>query len=302
VNDNCGFSLPVIKCTVESKANEILGGDKTMKSLITSNLRRQGRALVPLALGVAVLIWLLGVWSGLPTAEARGPAAANPDTTSLALSSSDTITYYVFLPLIFKSDVIFFDDFSDPNSGWPNKETYENCYYEYYGGRYRVKVSENGQRCIVPKRYMPKQVNGTFIVKVRRTSNEDRHMLYGLIFGAGTNAVKNRWALEVYPNKDSKCSNKPFYWLVALVDGDGKYFRDKCTDTIDTDKDDWNELKVIRNGKNIKVYINGESKGEYNDADYLRDEGYSLLEVVSASDEDIYVEFDDFTILSRTTP
>jgi hypothetical protein len=269
-----------------------------MKSLITSTLRRQGRALVPLALGVVALVWLLGVWGGLPTVEARGPAAANPDISNLALSSTDTFT--IFLPLIFKSDLVYFDDFSNPNSGWPDDYTYENCYYEYYGGRYRVKVFENGQRCIIPKINMPKQINGTFSVKVRRTSNEEQHMLYGLIFGAGTNAIENRWALEVYPNKDSDCSNKPFYWLVALVGGDRKYFKYRCTDVIDTDEDDWNELKVIRNGKNIKVYINGESKGEYNDADYLRNEGYCLLEVVSASDEDIYVEFDDFKILNST--
>lgn len=274
-----------------------------MKSIITSNLRRQGRALVALALATAALVWLLGMWGGLPTAEARGPAAASTGGTDLFWSTSDVITTFIFLPVVFKSEtpsLVFFDDFSSTGSGWPHKITWENCYFEYYGGRYRVKVFKNGQRCIIPKKNMPKQINGTFIVKVRRTSNEDRHMLYGLIFGAGENAIKNRWALEVYPNKDSNCSNKPFYWLVALKDGDRKYFRDKCTDVIDTDQDDWNELKVIRNGKNIKVYINGESKGEYNDADYLRDEGYSLLEVVSASDGDIYVEFDDFTILSTT--
>jgi hypothetical protein len=269
-----------------------------MKSLITSTLRRQGRALVPLALGVAALVWLLGVWGGLPTAEARGPAAANPNTSNLALSSTDMFT--VFLPLIFKSDLVYFDDFSNPNSGWPNKVTYQNCYFEYYGGRYRVTVSEYGQDCIIPNLKIPEQINGTFSVKVRRTSEESWPMYYGFFFGAGADATRYRWALQVYPNKDSNCSNKPFYWLVALVDGARDYFRYRCTDVIDTDKDDWNELKVIRNGNNIKVYINGESKGEYNDADYLRDKGYSLLWVASASDNDIKVEFDDFKILSST--
>ncbi len=274
-----------------------------MTDLMTSNTtRRLARISVALILAVAALVWLLSTWSSLPTAEARGPAEANAGSTDLLLSGRNTLTYYVFLPILFKSDVVFSDDFSSTSSGWPHRISYEDCYYEYRSGRYQVKVTDNGQRCIIPNLSIPKQVNGTFSVKVRRTSNEERHMLYGLIFGAGVDATEDRWALEIYPNDDPKCSNKPFYWLYALVDGDQKYFEDRCTDLIDTDEDDWNELKIIRNGQTIKVYINGESKGEFNDAKYLLDKGYTLLEVVSASNEDISVEFDDFEIRRSTSP
>lgn len=273
-----------------------------MNSLITSNMKRLARASVALILAVAALVWLLSAWSSLPTAEARGPAEANSGSTNLLLSSRSMLTYYVFLPIVFKSDIVFSDDFSNPNSGWPHDESYEDCHYEYRSGRYRVKVTDDGQRCIIPNFSIPKQVNGTFSVKVRRTSDEERHLLYGLIFGAGVDATEDRWALEMYPNDDDDCDGKPFYWLYALVDGDTEYFEDRCTDVIDTDGEDWNELKIIRNGKNIKVYINGESKGEYDDADYLLNKGYTLLEVVSASDDDITVEFDDFEIRSSTTP
>lgn len=273
-----------------------------MISHITPNMRRLARASVALIVAVSALVWLLSAWSSAPTAEARGPAEANSGSTDLLLSSRSMLTYFVFLPIVFKSDVVFFDDFSDPNSGWPDDESYEDCYYEYRNGRYQVKVTADGQRCIIPNFNIPKQVNGTFSVKVRRTSDEERHMLYGLIFGAGVDATEDRWALEMYPNDDSECDGKPFYWLYALVDGERKYFRDRCTDHIDTDEDKWNELKIIRNGKTIKVYINGESKGEYNDANHLLDKGYTLLEVVSASEENISVEFDDFEIRRTTTP
>jgi hypothetical protein len=127
-------------------------------------------------------------------------------------------------------------------------------------------------------------------------------MLYGLIFGAGTDATSDRWALEIYPNDDPDCGGKPFYWLYALVDNNRKYFKDRCTDVIDIDEDDWNDLKVIRNGSTIKVYLNGESKGQYNDASYLLDKGYTLMEVVSASKDKISVEFDDFEIRTKTVP
>jgi hypothetical protein len=277
-----------------------------MKSLITSNLRRQGRALVPLALGVAVLVWLLGVWSGLPTAEARGPAAANPDTSDLALSSTDTFT--VFLPIIFKPPPeVFFDDFSNPNSGWPRASLGDICSFDYYEGHYRVKVTDysasGDARCIVPGFPVPKQVNGTFSVEIRRTSDSSRDVLYGFFFGAGTNAYKDRWALEVSPDKDW-CGDKGFFWLSAIEDGDDKgLIGNVCTDAINTGNA-WNELKVIRTSDKIYIYINNRLKGTYNNS-YLRNEGYFDLEVVSlysgtSDSKPTYVEFDNFKVLSTT--
>lgn len=272
-----------------------------MKAFLVSNFQR-AQALVALSLTMAAMILLLSLWSWLPPVEARGPAAIGVSNAGFILSSSDTIT--TFLPIVFKSDVVFSDDFSNTSSGWPHKVTLsQNCYVEYHEGHYRVKVTKKDQRCIISNSKIPKLVNGTFSVRVRRTSDKNRRLLYGLIFGAGKDATKNRWALEVYPNNDESCGNrKPFYQLTAIVDGQRKYFQKRCTDAIDTDKDDWNELRVIRNGQNIKVYVNGRLKGDYNEAKYLLNEGYSLLEVVSSSDQTIYVEFDDLTIRRSTTP
>jgi hypothetical protein len=276
-----------------------------MKGLITSNLRRQGRALVPLALGVAALIWLLGVWGGLPTAAARGPAAANPNTTDLTLSSSDAFTLY--FPIIFKAPpVVFYDNFSNPNSGWPtapNNTLDDTCSFDYYNGYYRVKVTGYGDRCIIPGFPVPKQVTGTFSVMVRRTSDSSHDVLYGFFFGAGENAYKDRWALEVSPDKD--CSDKGFFWLSAIEDGHDKgLIGNVCTDAIKIGND-WNELKVIRTSDKIYIYINDRLKGTYNNS-YLRDEGFFDLEVVSlysgtSDSKPTYVEFDDFTVLRTTT-
>jgi hypothetical protein len=283
-----------------------------MKGRIISNLARHARALAAFALALTALVLLLSAWSSLRMVEAREPAAPQPDGADFSLSSTSLVTYYVYLPFIARpcyvylpfisySPIVFYDDFSNPSSGWPTgKAEGQECYFEYLNGHYRVKVEEYGERCIIPNFNIPKRVNGTFSVKVRRTSDEGRHMLYGLIFGAGADAIENRWGLEVYPNEDPNCDDKPFYWLYALVDGDSEYFETKCTDSIDIDENDWNELKVIRNGTRIDIYINGERKGSYTDADYLLNEGYTLLEVVSVSDDTIEVEFDDF-IVSRST-
>jgi hypothetical protein len=271
-----------------------------MKAFLVSKLRAQ--TLVALSLTVAALLLLLGMWSWLLPVKAREPAAIGLGSADPTLTSSDTMTTSIFLPIVFRGDVLFSDDFSDTNSGWPHEVTLsENCYVKYYEGHYRVKVTEKDQICIIPNPNIPKLVNGTFSVRVRRTSDNDWHLFYGLIFGAGQDAANNRWVVEIYPNKDARCGNdKPFYQLVAIGDGRLKYYDDHCTDAIDTDEDDWNELKVIRNGQNIKVYINGKLKGDYDDAAYLLNEGNTLLEVVSLSDNTIYVEFDDLLIREST--
>jgi hypothetical protein len=207
----------------------------------------------------------------------------------------------VYCGATYKADIVFFDDFDDPSSGWPTGD-YGDCEYAYVDGRYRIRVTDYGERCYAPNLLIPKQVNGTFSVLARRTSDEDRPMLYGLIFGAKPvpYATEYHWALEIYPNDDPDCDDKPFFWLVAVVDDQLEYFRDKCTDTIDKDEDDWNELKIVRKGEHIDVYINGNHKGDYDDADELLTSGYSFVEVASVSDETITVEFDDFRITPST--
>ena len=273
-----------------------------MINFITSKTRRQGRVLIALALAIAALVWLLSTWSGLPTVEAREPAVANTTNPDILLSSSKTLTYFVFLPIVLSPpDLVFYDDFSDDDSGWPDDVSFEDCDYEYRDGRYRIKISGYGQTCMAPNFSIPEQINGTFSVKVRRISDSNRKLWYGFIFGAGSDANEERWELLVYPFKDSQCDNKGVFWLRAFEDGDEEFFEDRCTDAIDTDTSDWNNLKVIRNGKDIKVYINGQLKGDYDDADYLLDKGYHLLYATSASNDNVYIEFDNFEIRRSTS-
>jgi len=314
-----------------------------MNRFITSKLVQPVRILVVLLLAVTALVLPLGAGSERSIAEAwqlavaaldnqevvgqsphapatyrvdgespsKSPVATDPSETPAKaggnITHSDIITHYLFLPLVFGTDpdLVFFDDFSDPNSGWPDDLAWEDCYFEYYDndcdGCYRVKVTHDQQRCMVPNFRIPEQVNGTYSVKVRRTSDKDEEVLYGFIFGAAPDATQDRWTLQVFPDKDSACDDKPFFWLSAHVDGDREYFKDQCTDTIQTGNQ-WNELKVVRDGKKIKVYMNGYLKGNYDDAKYLLDKGYFLLDVISLSDKTVIVEFDDFTIRSDIAP
>jgi hypothetical protein len=278
-----------------------------MSHLIASKIARQGRALAVLMLAVGALVLLLAAWGGLSAVEARGAAIDGQDRNDFSLSSTSLASYSLYLPWMSKTDVVYEDNFSNSASGWPHKVKYQDCYFEYrtYGDNhepvYYMKISSKGQECMVPNLTNPPySVNGTFSVRVRRISSDSRPLLYGFAFGASEDALEDRWALEVYPNDDPKCENKPFFWLYALQDGDRKYFRDECTDEIDTEKEDENELKIVRNGKNIDVYIDGHHEGDYNDANYLTSEGYVLLRATSASDSDVEIVFDDLKITTST--
>jgi hypothetical protein len=256
-------------------------------------------------MAAVALAALLSAWDRLPAAEARGPAAANTGTSDFSLSSSDV--YTIFLPIVFKTDIVFFDDFSDSSSGWPHRVEFEDCYYEYRNGRYRVTASGVGQRCIIPNlKANPFLVNGTFEVKVRRTSSDSRKLRYGFLFGATKDATEDHWALEVYPFAFCNGGEKGDFWLVALVDGDNEFFESECTDAIDVDRDDWNWLRVIRNGQNIKVYIKKQEgdatwklKGNWNSSK-LANKGFFDLQVISISNNEVTVEYEYVLLRSST--
>ena len=199
-----------------------------------------------------------------------------------------------------KSNVVFHDDFSDPNSGWPSG-TSEICSFEYKDGRYLVKVFEYNERCLVPAFPVPAVSTGIYSLTVRRTTSTDRELMYGFFWGQiGSDALKNHWALEVRP--DPVWDDEPYFWLSATVDGKQEFFKDVKTDKIETGQDDWNYLKVTRDGSRVKVYINGALRKDEPD-DYLHGPGYFDLEVISlypdtSTDDPVIVQFDDFTVLS----
>ncbi len=201
-------------------------------------------------------------------------------------------------PTATESPIIFFDDFSNANSGWIIGES-GDCKFEYKDGRYRITVKddEEGPRCISFNTLIPQTINGIFSVSARRTTSDDRVLHYGFYFGAGANAEEDHWFLEVNPYED--CDGEGFFWVSAIEDGHTEFFDDRCTESVRTGEDEWNDLKVVRNGPDIDIYINDALKEEY-DEDILLDKGFFDLVVVgvtniSDSNPGI-VEFDNFLI------
>jgi hypothetical protein len=204
------------------------------------------------------------------------------------------------MPLLAKqpvSDVYWSDDFST-KKGWQN---FGCDGMEYTGGVLRVTLDENTSRCYVspPASVFLKQ--GTFSVQARRVTSN--YTWYGLFFNTSSNLEKKRWALEARPLGGDPCdSDEGLIWLSYITDGLGTGdLWQNCTDHLGVDKNDWNTLKVIRNGDNVKAYINDSlrlSKDNSANTEY----GYFDLEVASYEDTPVVVDFDNFILRTSVTP
>ncbi|MFQ5614708.1 MAG: hypothetical protein ACE5H9_21520 [Anaerolineae bacterium] len=273
-----------------------------------------GLPFVALVLAVVALALALSINPSNPV-EAQA-VARRAGLGEAILRPSDIPTTVAYLPLVSRSDVIFFDDFSDSNSGWPSGSDGERCSFGYHEGHYRIRLTTDQEHCIVAAFPAPKQLSGTFSFKVRRTSDSNRDVQYGFLFGAGSNAFKDRWMLEV--RADAVCDGKGYFWLSYLESNSGTLVKNRCTDAIETDND-WNDITVVRfvdqgnsNNDFIKIYINGLLKGDYNGDDddiaHLRDlDDFGFFDLVAlafdnntSTSKPLDVEFDDFTISTST--
>jgi hypothetical protein len=268
---------------------------------------------VMLLVGLIATLFALGTWSSLSAVKATSRSddrLANQQGIGYPYQiMTDTLTITLYLPYVARlptptptptPNFIYYDNFSNPNSGWITGAS-EECQFEYDDGVYRITVTEdNGERCVAFNIHIPSTPNGTFSVKIRRTTPDSRQVRYGFYFGAGVNAEEDRWFLEVMPH-DVECNGQTrgFFWLSAIDDGVLEFFDDICTRDIITEEDMWNELKIVRSGPDIDVYINGNHKEDYREH-ILLNHGYFDLVVVGiegiTGSQPARVEFDDFLI------
>jgi hypothetical protein len=284
-----------------------------MNNKRTSISNRPKRAWILVGLVFALLL-TLSFWSSLAPVNAVQHEGVEPEQVEIILSyqvmtGTLNLTYTVYMPFVSRMptptpsptpDAIYRDDFSNTASGWITGSG-GNCEYRYVGGAYQITITEdNGHTCVAFNPLIPKAIDGDFRVRVRRLGGETRKTRYGFFFAAGSDAVNNRWFLEVTPyQEDCDGNDRGFYWISALEDGDSEYFAYRCTTDINTGSDQWNDLRVVRNGGNVDVYVNGNFKDDY-DRDVLDDEGFFNLVVVGVENlsdsRPTTIEFDDVEI------
>jgi hypothetical protein len=189
---------------------------------------------------------------------------------------------------------VFFDDFSNPASGWETG-TVGACQSDYIGGKYGVAVMAYGQVCLYAAPTGP-HVDGTYRVAAYKLSNYDGSV-YGLVFGLDDkSSISQFYVFWVDPYDQT-------YALQKYDSGSWTYLRGWNYSLAINPGTGANTLKVKREGVQINLYVNGVYLTTVND-DSFPANGYVGLANWAAYSEwwvaSYMSYFDDFQVTEPT--
>ncbi|MES0361148.1 MAG: carboxypeptidase-like regulatory domain-containing protein, partial [Anaerolineales bacterium] len=188
----------------------------------------------------------------------------------------------IFLPIVIRKacQSLYIDDFSDPNSGWPNFED-ENKRYEYVGGEYEIlEKNANSWAGASPDFQASDYLVG---VDVRSTSGVIGS--HGIIFGL-TGDWSGFYTFEIDP--------EGYYTIWKYQNNGWKNLFVKYSPVINTTTE-LNRLMVKRVGTSIEVYANGNLLTSITDKTYTG-MGYVGLIVSSFDEINVEARFDNFYV------
>jgi len=194
--------------------------------------------------------------------------------------------YYVYLPLTLKNFWAgYFDDFSNPNSGWAVGEN-ENVIYRYLNGEYQIYLKRGDWGwAITPDLVLPSDYR--IEVDARRVSSGV--CSYGLVFG--TRWTSDSWEtyqVIVWPTDGEFLVNK------RALDGSWTTIQDWTYSSAINRNYGTNRIRVDRIGTAIRIYINGTMVANITDSSFTgpgRDAG---IRAYSYWDAPVDVRFDNF--------
>ena len=265
---------------------------------------------------------------------------ATGDTNATNNTSTAVAYFWPFvsnLPLIFRTPAAptetfnFSDNFTSKYTGWVTSGDGCSGAYDIANSVYRVTMTKAGSCIIWNNKFQAddRLFYGTFKVKVRRTSTA-KELRYGFQFDTAadsSDATGTRWVLEAYPNNDSNCSSKPYFWLLAQktkYDSDGdkightdvyNSYNDgdvnACTTAIDNEKGHWNDIAAVRKGREIEIFLRRNDDHNSHDSELFTSVpqlasneadtlGFVQMRLESLTSDDVTVEFDSIYINETT--
>lgn len=195
--------------------------------------------------------------------------------------------FYTYLPLTLRNFWAgYFDDFSDPNSGWDTGENARQI-YRYLGGEYQIYVkTEWDGFAITPDLVLPSD----YRIEVDARKVSAGACSYGLIFGAHwTSDSYEAYQVIVYPTTGEFFVNK------RALDGSWSTIKDWTYSSAINQNDGTNHITVDRIGTTIKLYMNGTQVANITDSSFVgpgRDAG---IRAYSYGDVPVDVRFDNFS-------
>jgi uncharacterized repeat protein (TIGR01451 family) len=263
--------------------------------------------LAPIPNGDSVNVSVTGILTSAPNVTVTNEAivsAYNPDTENNDANNNSTVQVGIlgydpdapvagpiYLPLVFKAPpivTVYYDDFSDNDSGWVKNFDVGDCEGGYTGGKYRIEADD--EDCWVFAPGAAERRTGSFEVKAKRADGDDDKFAYGLyINGTGGD---DYYLFRVWPKDD--CG----WEFTKREDDDTEYEKSGgCSSAIKRDSEE-NKLKMNHAGDGtINVYVNNTLLHSYKDSSPLSGKGTGLY--VRGDTDDIDIRFDDFTVYNQ---
>ena len=194
---------------------------------------------------------------------------------------------YVYLPICIKSVIctgpLYFDDFSNPSSGWPKGDD-GNVLLEYANGEYRILVRPTEfEAGASPGLHA---TNYSVSVDVRNLSNA--WATYGLAFSIDSN-WDTFYSFEI--------SYSQFYAIYRYDTTNAIMLTSNYSDALNPGTAS-NHIRIDREGDSIKAYANGQLLASVTDGTYVGDRNLGLVVFSYSSAPNIDIRFDNFTVNS----
>jgi hypothetical protein len=209
-----------------------------------------------------------------------------------------TAAYTYYLPSIRKFPsptplpYLFFDNFSDDDSGWV-KFSNDDCEGGYTNGEYRLEVEEDSDgedECFAfTSNEDAEHKYARFEVQFRR-SDGTNHYNAGIY-------INGRGGGEYYLFRVEHDGNNCDWRLVRRKDSSSDTKISGSCDTRTNGGSATNTLLIAHTSDGVlKVYLNGQLLGSYTDGSQLTGEGTGLFVNSETVDDNVVVRFDNFAI------
>ncbi len=193
-----------------------------------------------------------------------------------------------FLPLVLKASAFsYFDDFSDPSSGWASGDT-TDFKYGYLDGEYQIyfKLADKAFG-ITPDLVLPSD----YRVEVDTRKLSSGVCSYGILFGT-------RWTAESWETYQVLIwpTDQDFLIEKRTLDGNWTIVQDWTESTAINLGTASNHIRVDRIGTAIKIYINDVLVADLVEASFTgpgRDAG---IRAYSYYDAPMDIRFDNFSV------
>jgi hypothetical protein len=178
--------------------------------------------------------------------------------------------------------LLFFDGFSDSNSGWLVGD-FNDVALDYNNGNYRIKIKRDDWACWTSAPF--RCANCSPQVEAWRSTGDES--CYGIVFGM--NSSSNQfYVFRIHPGRQK----------YSLYRRDGNTWVRLISSTYSSHINSGyshNVLKVVRNGSQIKLYVNGYYLDSYTDSTYTGTR-YVGVYAEGGSVSPVWLRYDDFTV------